>query len=60
MKEMMMRLVKEEEGQGLVEYGLITGLVAVIAIAVFSSGALGDSIKNIFSRIAGALDGVTF
>lgn len=35
------------EGQGVVEYGLIIGLIAIIVIAVFV--ALGPQIKEIWS-----------
>ena len=35
-----------ESGQGMVEYGLIIGLIAIIVIAVFV--ALGPQIKNMF------------
>ncbi|MBC2723291.1 Flp family type IVb pilin [Desulfosporosinus sp.] len=32
MKAKIMGLLKDEEGQGMVEYGLIIGLISVIAI----------------------------
>jgi len=44
---MLKRLVREEEGQGLVEYGLILGLVAIVAITALS--LMGTSIKDIFN-----------
>ncbi len=37
---------KQECGQGLVEYGLIIGLIAVIVVAIFV--ALGPQIKAVF------------
>ncbi|MEW5767514.1 MAG: Flp family type IVb pilin [bacterium] len=47
----MMKLFKgfmrDEEGQGMVEYGLIIGLIAVIVVAVFI--ALGPQIRDLFS-----------
>jgi pilus assembly protein Flp/PilA len=36
----------QENGQGIVEYGLIIGLIAVIIVAIFV--ALGPQIKAIF------------
>ena len=45
----MMRLVKDEEGQGMVEYGLIIGLVAVVVIVALT--ALGGGIKAKFEQI---------
>ncbi|MFB6346377.1 MAG: Flp family type IVb pilin [bacterium] len=38
----------DESGQGMVEYGLIVGLIAIIVIAVFV--ALGPQIRNMFSN----------
>ena len=38
--------VKNEKGQGMVEYGLIIGLIAVIVVAIFI--ALGPQIKSLF------------
>ncbi|PKL42803.1 MAG: Flp family type IVb pilin [Candidatus Riflebacteria bacterium HGW-Riflebacteria-1] len=47
------RFVREEEGQGLVEYALILGLIAVVAIAALT--ASGGSIKSMFGTISGTL-----
>jgi Flp pilus assembly pilin Flp len=43
-------------GQGLVEYALIIGLVAVAAIIVL--GAMSGQIQNAFSAISNSLNGV--
>ncbi len=45
---MMKSFLKDERGQGMVEYGLIIGLIAIIVIAVFV--ALGPQIKNMFTN----------
>ncbi len=42
-----------EEGQALVEYALILGLVSVVAIALLS--ALGTDINSILSSVTSAL-----
>ena len=42
-----------EEGQGLVEYALILGLVAVVVIVILA--LLGPAIGNIFSNIVNTL-----
>jgi len=47
----MMKFLKNEEGQGMVEYGLIIALVAVIVIAGIS--LLGNNIGKVFNNIAG-------
>ena len=43
-------VVREEEGQGLVEYALILGLVAVLAITILLT--MGSQVNNIFSNIS--------
>ncbi|MFN2129110.1 MAG: Flp family type IVb pilin [Anaerolineae bacterium] len=48
-----MLFLPREEGQGLVEYGLILVLVAIIVIAILA--LLGPTIGNLFSNIAGSL-----
>ena len=45
--------IKEEEGQGLVEYGLIIALVAIIAIAGLN--LLGPKLVTMFTTISGNL-----
>ena len=43
------RLFYEEDGQGMVEYGLIIALIAVAVIVAL--GALGGGIKGIFEDV---------
>lgn len=56
MKEMM-RFLKDEEGQGMVEYGLIIGLIAVVVIAALA--ILGPTVANMFNRVSDNLPGGT-
>ncbi len=49
----LQRFFHEEEGQGLVEYALIIGLIAVVAIAALS--ASGTSVSKIFGSISSKL-----
>jgi pilus assembly protein Flp/PilA len=51
--ELIRRFVREEEGQGLVEYALILGLIAVVAIAALT--ASGSSISSMFGALSGKL-----
>jgi pilus assembly protein Flp/PilA len=53
--EIMKRLVREEEGQGLVEYVLIVGVVVGIAALVSASGVgttIGNKLKAIVNAVA--------
>ena len=45
----MGQLEREEEGQGLVEYGLIIVLVSIVSMVAL--GALGVSINSLFAQI---------
>jgi pilus assembly protein Flp/PilA len=53
----MLRLIRslksDKKGVTLIEYSLIAGLIAVVAIALLTS--LGSSIVNIFSSINSSL-----
>lgn len=62
--ELIRRFVKEEEGQGLVEYALIIGLISIVAIAALSAagGSIGDmfdSVKNSLSDAKTKVDANT-
>lgn len=50
---MLMRLVREEEGQSLVEYGLILGIISVALIA--GLGAIKANLINIFQTVSKSL-----
>ncbi len=48
-----MLFLPKEEGQGLVEYGLILVLIAIVVVVIVTT--LGSAIQNIFSEIGSAL-----
>ena len=50
---MMKWFLSEESGQGMVEYGLIIALIAVVLIGALT--ALGGGLSNIFGNITTAL-----
>ena len=58
--ELIRRFVKEEEGQGLVEYALIIGLISIVAIAALSAagGSIGDMFDSVSNSLKGAKDKV--
>lgn len=49
MKNLVRKLIREEDGQGLVEYGLIIAAVAVAVLVVI--WAFGDKIVAIFEGL---------
>ncbi|MGG1684393.1 Flp family type IVb pilin [Pseudalkalibacillus sp. NRS-1564] len=55
MLKKMGQFVREEEGQGMAEYGLVLAGVAVVAVGVFFT--LGDKIVEIVENITESFDG---
>lgn len=51
---MLRNFLKDESGQGMVEYALIIALIAIVVIAVLA--ALGGSITDVFKGSSDALD----
>ena len=51
---MLTNWLKDEDGQGMVEYGLIIALIAIVVIAALV--LLGPKIKEIFDKTNDALD----
>jgi pilus assembly protein Flp/PilA len=48
-------LLKEESGQGLIEYALIAGLIGLVAVVAMT--AVGHNITNAFTSISSQLAG---
>jgi len=46
---MLARLLREEEGQTLIEYGLLVALIAVVSIAILT--VLGRKTRDVFITI---------
>ena len=53
MRQLISRLMREEEGQGMAEYGLILALIAVVVITALT--LLGTELGGIFESITDAL-----
>lgn len=49
------KFMEREEGQGMVEYAMIIGLIAVGL--VLAMGLMGDSLEALFGRITATLNG---
>ncbi|MDY6017464.1 MAG: Flp family type IVb pilin [Oscillospiraceae bacterium] len=54
---MLMNWLKDEDGQGMVEYALIIGLIAIVVIAALA--LLGPKVKQKFEQINNELDKAT-
>ncbi len=57
MKELMLRLCREEAGQDLTEYALLLVLVALVAITTMQT--LGNAISDVFANAASNLTSAT-
>ena len=51
---MLRKWFKDEEGQGMVEYGLIIGLIAVVVTVALV--ALGPKIRDMFQDVNDTID----
>jgi pilus assembly protein Flp/PilA len=47
------RLESDEKGQGMVEYGLILVLIAIVVIVILQ--VVGKQINNVFSNVSNGL-----
>jgi len=54
----VMTWLRRDEGQTLVEYALIVGLVSIAAIVIMVT--MGGAIGDVFTAITDELGGVTF
>jgi pilus assembly protein Flp/PilA len=55
MKNKLMGLIKEEQGQGMTEYGLVLGLIAVAAVGALV--LLRDEIVTMYNNAVDAVQG---
>lgn len=52
--EILKKLLKDEEGQGMVEYGIIVALIAVVVIGAVKT--LGTKTNDTFNHVNQTLD----
>ncbi|NCC75302.1 MAG: Flp family type IVb pilin [Clostridia bacterium] len=57
MKKWFKSLIADEDGQGMVEYGLLVGLIAIVVIAALV--LLGPKIRDFFFKANEALTNAT-
>jgi len=55
MKNLLLRLVREEDGQDLIEYALLAAFISLAAVAAITQ--LGTAINNIYTKISSTLEG---
>lgn len=55
MRELLARLVRDDEGQDLVEYVLLISLIGLALVASF--GTVRDAIGAVFTRVQSTLGG---
>jgi pilus assembly protein Flp/PilA len=49
MKNLIARFIRDDEGQDLIEYGLLIGIITTAAIAAIT--AIGPRVAEYFSRL---------
>ncbi|WP_018086673.1 Flp family type IVb pilin [Desulfurispora thermophila] len=49
MKELLMNLLRDENGQGMAEYGLILALIAVVCVLALTM--LGGGLRDKFTEV---------
>jgi pilus assembly protein Flp/PilA len=57
MMNFLKRLWKDEEGQDLIEYGLLLVLIALLSVAMITG--IGQAVNKIFSNANSVLTSVT-
>ncbi len=50
----LINFMRDEDGQGMVEYGLIIGLIAIVVVGALV--LLGPKIKDLFTGVGDALE----
>jgi pilus assembly protein Flp/PilA len=57
LKNRVVSIFKQQEGQGMVEYALIIGLVSIVAVLALTT--LGEKVVILFKRVTDALTGIS-
>ena len=49
MREFLLRLVREDEGQDLIEYALLAGFIALSSVAMIT--AIGNGVNVVYTAV---------
>lgn len=55
MKAILVRLLRDDRGQDLIEYALLAGLIAVVAVAAITQ--TGTAVQGLFGTVATQVSG---
>jgi pilus assembly protein Flp/PilA len=55
MRKMLVRFIREDEGQDLVEYALLGGLITVVVALVITN--IGNQVLTLYSNLLSAIGG---
>lgn len=48
--------VRDEQGEDLIEYGLLAAFVAAVAVAVLTNSGIRAALNDVFARVVNALN----
>ena len=49
MREFLLRLAREDEGQDLIEYALLAGFIALASVAMITN--IGSGVNDVFTSV---------
>ena len=49
MKNLMLRFVREEEGQDIIEYALLAAFISIVAATIINT--IGDDVTTIYTNV---------
>jgi pilus assembly protein Flp/PilA len=53
MKNLIVRFVREEEGQDLIEYALLAGFISLVCVAMIT--AVGGNLNTLYTAVSTAV-----
>jgi pilus assembly protein Flp/PilA len=53
MKNMLVRLVRDDEGQDLIEYALLAGFISLVAVGAIT--LIGTNVNTLYTSVANAI-----